>query len=491
MSTHNNFVVTYLETDLTIRYLTWQNCRVMQSNQLKFEPVKIYEPIFPLVKISNIKRIEVIVLAYVKKQGDKYKIVVSNGTDSNGKKIREITTFTPDPNMTAKQQEKALEVFVFEFEQKFKNGLILKGNKLTLKEYSSKWLNEYAIKNLEATTYSNYVQNLNLRIIPALGHIKLSELKPLHLQSFYNNLMEDGVRADKKSGGLSAATIMKTHAVLSSMLKTAVQWQLIESNPCDRVKPPRKKKETKDVKHFTLEQAEAFLRALETDYSTSYRGHKRTHQNGQIYNVCDYIETRKVPLQLQVFFNMAMFGGLRRGELIALTWDDIDFNTNIIKITKSTAYVDKKVITKTPKNESSIREVALPGTVMNLLKEYKKEQRIYQMSIGDQWIGNNYIFIQWNGKQMHPDTPYNAFKKIIKRYNDTITNESDKLPNIPLHGLRHTSATLLISNNVDVRTVSSRLGHSQTSTTMNIYAHALKESDNKAAAALENMFKNA
>lgn len=177
-------------------------------------------------------------MASIRKRGNSYQITVSNGYDINGKKILETTTYTPDTSKTPKQQEKALQEFVSNFEKKVKDGLVLKGDKLTLQEYSDKWLKEYASKNLAKTTYENYVQNLQLRILPALGHIKLSEIKPLHLQSFYNNLLEDGVRSDKKKGGLSAATIKKTHAVLSSMLKTAVQWQLIMNNPCDRVKPP-------------------------------------------------------------------------------------------------------------------------------------------------------------------------------------------------------------------------------------------------------------
>lgn len=109
------------------------------------------------------------------------------------------------------------------------------------------------------------------------------------------------------------------------------------------------------------------------------------------------------------------------------------------------------------------------------------------MAIGSQWIGNNYIFIQQNGLQMHPDTPYKTFKKIIRRYNKTVIKEEEKLPDIPLHGLRHTSSTLLISQNVDVKTVSSRLGHAQTSTTMDIYSHALKKMDEKAAAVLDDL----
>lgn len=158
-------------------------------------------------------------------------------------------------------------------------------------------------------------------------------------------------------------------------------------------------------------------------------------------------------------------------------------------------YVNHEIITKKPKTKTSIRDIVLPAAVMNMLKQYRTEQLRRILSLGDQWEGetnrnkldDNFLFTQWNGKQMHPSTPYHKFKDILKYYNNSVTDESQKLPDIPLHGLRHTSATLLISQNVDVRTVSSRLGHAQTSTTMNIYAHSLKKMDEKAADALESL----
>lgn len=122
-------------------------------------------------------------------------------------------------------------------------------------------------------------------------------------------------------------------------------------------------------------------------------------------------------------------------------------------------------------------------------KRYRIEQQEYRLSIGDQWKGDDYVFIQWDGSQVYPDTPYKAFKKFLKRYNDTIENEEDKLPEITLHDLGHTSATLLIADNVDVKTVSNRLCHAQTSTTMNIYAAALEKKDEEAANSLEDMLK--
>lgn len=145
-------------------------------------------------------------------------------------------------------------------------------------------------------------------------------------------------------------------------------------------------------------------------------------------------------------------------------------------------------ITKSPKNKTSIRKIAVPEIVILFLKQYQKEQYKLKLSLRSYWQGENYVFIQDNGKQMHPSTPYKVFKSILRRHNKNTADNALKLPDIPLHGLRHTSATLLISQNIDVRTVSNRLGHAQTSTTMNIYAHQLKKMDETAADTIENLF---
>lgn len=436
-------------------------------------------------------------MASIEKRGNNYTIIVSAGYDVSGKKIREKTTFTPDSTMTPKQQLKALEKFTYEFEERVKNGKYLKGEKITFKEFTDYWLKEYAKTNITPSTYNVYLHNINTKIMPALGHLKFSKIQPMHLQSFYNNLLEDGVRQDGKPGGYSPATIKKIHVIISSIMNTAMKWQVIESNPCNRVTLPKQKKSISDIKSFTTEQSITFLNALEMDYKTVYKAHDRIDDTGKKYHVEQYEETRNIPLQFRVFFNLALFGGLRRGELIALTWDDINFNDKAISITKSTCLVGKEMITKEPKTSSSERVITLPESVMYLLKQYKTEQKELKVKLGDQWQGeygedwqnNNYIFIQWNGKQMSLTTPYHTFKDIIAKYNATVSKESLKLPDITLHGLRHTSATLLISQNIDVRTVSARLGHAQTSTTMNIYAHSLKKSDENASNSLDNLLK--
>lgn len=428
-------------------------------------------------------------MASIKKRGNGYRILVSNGYRTDGTKIQETTTFIPDSKMTERQQMKALDDFVYAFEQKVKSGKYLSGEKMTFEEFYKYWLKEYAEKQLEKTTLQGYIAELEQKIIPAIGHLKIAKIKPTHLQSFYNNLLEDGVRKDGRTGGYSPVTIKKDHAIISGMLKQAVLWQLIETNPCDRVAPPKEIKETvEDVKHFTLEQAETFLNALEMDYATKYKAHDRIDDTGKKYHVPEYIETRSIPAQFKVFFNFALFGGMRRGELIALTWDDIDFKECSIDINKATGYVNREQITKLPKNKGSIRKIVVPEPVIRLAERYKKEQLEYRMSIGDQWSGDNYVFIQNNGSQMNLSTPNHTFHDIINKYNATVKNPTEHLPHIPLHGLRHTSATLLISENIDVRTVSARLGHAQTSTTLNIYAHSLKKMDEKASDTLENLF---
>lgn len=398
-------------------------------------------------------------MASIRKRGKGYQITVSNGRDIHGKQILETATFTPDPDKTDKQNEKALKRFVIEFEDKVKNGKYLDGEKITFGYFSNKWFKEYADIQLEATTTSIYRILLNTHILPAIGHLKLSRVQPAHLNKLYSDMLAS--RKDGKEGGYSPTTIKRVHALISSILSTAVQWNILLDNPCERVKPPKQSRNNNDVQFFTPEQSESFLEELDA-------------------------ETRQGQIQLQhnLFFQLCLFCGLRRGEAVALLWSDIDFETCTISISKSTSIVKGRPYTKPPKNHSSIRTIAVPVHIIRMLKRYRMEYNTYRLSIGDQWNGSEYLFIQWNGSQMYPSTPYDVFKKVLHRYNES---HEEQLPNIPLHGLRHTSATLLISQNIDVRTVSNRLGHAQTSTTMNIYSHSLQKMDSKAADTLETL----
>lgn len=425
-------------------------------------------------------------MATIRKKGDSYEITVSNGYDIRGKQIRKYATYTPDKTKTPKQQKKALEKFAYEFEEAVKNGEILDGKNITLQQFYFKWLKEHAEVSLAPTTVDWYVQMFENKILPYLGHLKLSSIKPLHIQSFCNDLSKPGAMGEGQS--YSASSIKRYHAAINAILNKAVEWELIDTNPAKKVSLPKQKSVSDSVRSFTPQQTINFLNALNEKYSSNYQAHTRTI-NGKTYKVSEYAESRAIPLQFKVLFNIAIYGGLRLGELLALTWEDMDFDNNTISINKSVARVNKKTIVKSTKNQSSNRIITLPKSVMDLIRFYKLEQNKLRLVLGDKWEGTGHLFIQWNGRIMNKSTPYHTLKDIIEKYNATVENKADKLPSIRFHDLRHTSATLLIAAHTDIKTVSARLGHAQTSTTMNIYAHSLKSLDEVASEAIDNLLK--
>lgn len=424
-------------------------------------------------------------MASIKERNGSYQITVSLGRDIYGKKLIETATYTPDPGLTPKRQQKAVEEFARQFEADVKNGIALDGRKITLKAFTDRWQTEYAAQKLQPGTVEKYMAELNDKILPVLGHLKLSELRPATLNSFFVSMTKDGARRDGKPGGYSRNTIKKTMDVLSSVLRVAVEWEVIEKNPMDKVRTVGECAADK-IKFFTPEQAAAFLDYIEQPYKVKTKGHRRTDDTGITYTVGDYERTKEIPEQIRVLFNLAIYAGLRKGELLALEWSDIDFENDTVTVSKACSVVAGQQITKEPKTKTSRRTVAIPHFLTQRIKAMKHERLKYRLSVGDYWQGEEWLFIQDNGKQMCYSTPYSAFQEIITRYNAD-KQPRDQLPAIPFHGLRHTSATLLIASKQDVRTVSARLGHAQASTTMNIYAHALQETDRKAVGALETM----
>lgn len=427
-------------------------------------------------------------MASIRERNGNYQITVSCGYDIHGKKLRETTTFTPDPSLTPKKRQKAVEDFAREFERQVLSGAAMDGHKVTLLEFVNRWETDYAAAKLEPGTVEHYMQELNGKVLPALGHLKLSDLRPTTLNSFFLSLGQDGARKDGKPGGYSKASILKTFNVLSSVLRTAVEWEIIDRNPCDKVRIHAEAAADK-IKFFTPEEAATFLDFIEKPFIITTKGHQRIDDTGKSYTVGDYETVKAMPEQHRILFNLALFGGLRKGELLALQWPDIDFEADTVNITKAVSVVAGQQIIKAPKTGSSIRAISIPHFLTLRLKEWKTEQLRYRLSVGTYWKGNDWVFIQDDGRMMNYSTPYHIFQEALKRYNDG-KPEDQQLPLIPFHGLRHTSATILIANHADIKTVQSRLGHAEASTTMNIYAHALRETDKKAASLLENVLSN-
>ncbi len=371
----------------------------------------------------------------IEKRGEgKYRLTVSAGTDANGKRIRHRRTVEAANDREA---EKLLMLYLAELEGTH----YYEPERLRLAEFANKWLAEYA-KNLAPKTYERYKAIFESRITPALGHLTMDKIKPLHIVEFLNSLQRDGARLDGKPGGLSEQTILHHHRVLSVVFNTAVQWGVMRENPMPRVKPPRVRK-TKAAA-YDEKQTAAMLEALE-----------------------------KEPLKYRVLIHLALVTGLRRGELMGLEWRDIDFQKNTLEVNRaSQSLAGYGTFTKEPKTEESKRLVSLPLPTVQLLKEYRKEWLEEKIKIGDLWKGSERLWVTWDGRPAHAQTPTHWFPKFLKRHG---------LPHLNFHGLRHTSATLLISQGADVRSVSGRLGHSRTSTTMDIYVHSLRKADEAAA----------
>ena len=447
-------------------------------------------------------------MATIRKRGNSYQIRVSCGYKTNGEQITKTATYKPAPGMTPKQIQKELERQAVLFEEKCRNGTYLEGN-IRLADFMDKWFAEYAEKQLKAKTVERY-KSLTKRIIPAIGHIRLDKLQPHHLIEFYSNLAEAGIREDTKYkpvenfrdlmkrkkltqaalsekagvsvhvvksciGGrnvsaasakkimavlpgtlnpiennkpLSAQTIRYYHMMLSSMLSTAVDWQVIYSNPCDRVKAP--KAERKEAKYLDEVQAARLIECL----------------NGE-------------PLQYQTMIMLFLYSGMRRGELCGLEWPDIDFKNRLVSITKSSLYLPGKgIFDDTTKNKTSERVIQVPADMIELLREHQKKQTEERLKLGDQWKNTNKVFTAHDGRPIHPDTITGWFHDFVIRNN---------LPEVSIHSLRHTNATLLIAGGTNIRTVANRLGHATPTTTGNIYAHAIKSADELAAQKLADI----
>lgn len=431
-------------------------------------------------------------MAYIKKKkDDAFLITVSCGRDSTGKKISRSITFYPElftgkgNRKTEKTIEKEVSAFAAEFERKVLTGHYTEGHTMTFEQYSKKYLAEYARINQAPTTYQRTEAAVKT-FVSAFGYMTLESLSPLFLQEYFNSML-NAKKLAGKPGTLSQSTVKRIAAVLSAMLSQAVRWNLVEQNVMQRVQIKKADVAEEKPMCFTQEEAETFLSALDRPLLYD-RAMPEKDENGQIISFNDLQITKQINMQIKLFFYLAMFTGCRRGELVALTWEDIDFTNSSIRINKSACRVKGEIIIKTTKTKGSIRTIAVPAAVITLAKHWKKEQALYRFTIGTQWIGDNHVFIRWNGEMMGLDTPYHAFHRIIKNYNSNRKKGETELPLIPLHGLRHTSATLLISQGVDIRTVSGRLGHANTSTTLNIYSHALKELDKTAADKLESLF---
>lgn len=359
-----------------------------------------------------------------------WQIVVEGDIDSRtGKRNRIYKTIK---NITKREAEKIMRKMVIEVEE----GEYVNKNTMTVEEFMIEWLNVYIEPNLARTTVKGYKMNVNIHIIPHLGKIRLQKLKPIHIQKFYNTLLATPTGKGKSR---SPKTIRNIHMNLSAALNKAVDLELIKKNPAKKVVIPKGRKYRAEV--YDKEDIKILLESI-----------AGTH--------------------MELSINMAVGLGLRRGELLALRWEDVDFENKKVRIQRSLAQVKGEIFIKAPKTESSNREIHIPDGLVTLLKKKRLEQNKMKVKLGGEYEDNNLIVCQKDGRFYKPDAFSNIFNRLILRLG---------LKRIRFHDLRHTHATLLLTMGVSPKVAQQRLGHGSISTTMDIYSHVIEEVEKEAA----------
>lgn len=374
---------------------------------------------------------------HVRKRGNKWNFVIDIGHDENGKRKQKWSSGFN----TKKEAQAALTQKLHELQ----TGTYIDSSSITVAEYLQYWLEAYAKTNTSPRTYEGYEMIVNKHLIPSLGRYQLQKLQPSQIQSYYTNALKDG-RRDGKKGGLSHRTVLHHHRVLREALQQAIKWQLVLRNVADAVEPPKP-----DRPEMNTLAAEQVLHLLDV-----------AKQHTKKYYPVIY---------------MAVNTGMRRGEILGLRWQDIDFNNNTANIQQTAQRViGHGVIFREPKTQKSRRSVSLPPSIMELLREIKVNQSKNKLVLGQAYQNYDLVFEQGDGKPLEPTEAGRAFRNVLKKAGYS---------SIRFHDLRHTHATLLLKEGVHPKIVSERLGHATIAITLDTYSHVLPHLQEEAANKLD------
>jgi len=316
-------------------------------------------------------------------------------------------------------------------QQVSKAGLLPNPRKHTVGELMEAWLASRA-QTLKPRTLADYRATIDRYITPALGSLTLEKVTPRRLVALYAHWQEQGKHR----------TALRIHRALSMAFALAVRWAWLAASPCDKLDPPRYKPERKDV--WTLAEMRRFLDGTRDHWLS--------------------------PLWL-----CAIATGCRLGELLALTWDDVDWNAGTIAIDKSAQMIGGKRVTGTPKTASGNRTISVPPDALAKLRQHKIKQAAQRVALRERWQAGDFVFSSPRGNALRKTTVEAATRRECDRLG---------LPRQTPHQLRHLHASVLISRGLPVTDVSRRLGHATPAITMAIYAHALGDDDQAAANAI-------
>lgn len=361
------------------------------------------------------------------------------GYDLNGKQIQK-SVYAPDERSLRRK----LRVALAEVEM----GQTAYGTG-TLGEWLDAWMKDYKFRALEPITYTQYTRIIDTIIKPAIGHKKLSSIKTPDIQKFINSLQRDGIRQDNGAGGYSTAYIQKIRNMLHDAFDQAATNGMIVRNPVNGVEMPKQTKP--QIRVLSHDEQERFIKALDG-------------------------------FELRPMFMLALCTGMRRGELLGLTWDCVDFRNKTITVRQSaTRYKDpvtgQAVHTiKEPKTWTSYRKIPMVDNIIPILRNHMQSQRVHM--IDPNWNPNDLVFCSSKGTIIEANTVNRYLNQIIKRA---------ELEKFSMHALRHTFATRMMEAGVPAKVVQEMLGHKDVALTLNTYTHVTLDTAHREIAKINNL----
>jgi len=362
---------------------------------------------------------------YFRKRGDKWSFTVDIGRDPKTGKRKQKT-------VSGFRTKKEAEAACAELLSQLHRGYIIDHSNQTVAEYLKEWLEDYAKPKLKPSTFSRYESVIRVLAIPELGKIPLKDLKIHHCQKFLNQLLKLG----RKSSYISFV-----HRVLHAAFEQAVELEKIPRNPFDHVKGPKVTREKKNT--WSVEEIQKFLQAAKS------------------YNPNYYIA-----------YLIAIHTGMRKAEVLALRWEDIDFENKRISVTQSVMIHQGQYITSDLKTTSSSRVITIDDVLIAELKKHKVLQNQQKLALGSGYEDRQLVCATPIGHFLSPNMANQHMRKIC---------EIAGMPYIRFHDLRHTHATLLLKLGENVKVVSERLGHSTSRITLDIYSHVTPDMQEAAA----------
>ncbi|UOQ95146.1 site-specific integrase [Halobacillus shinanisalinarum] len=393
--------------------------------------------------------------SYQRRGDNSFLLVVEAGYDAKGKRKKRTRTIRIDDKAllkTKRKLENYLQKELVSFQMEVESSEYIAPEKRSFHEFARDWKEKYANKTLALRTRQNYEEKLKNYIIPYFGHKRISDIKPIHVVNFMDETSKPGAAKYAKKG-LSDSSMYEIDKTLRVIFNKAVEWQVIKVSPMKDLSRPKIRK--KEMNYLEPEEVGKLFYALESE-----------------------------PPAWRMYFLTATVGGLRRGEVIALQWSDIDFENGEIIVKYSIPTFEKgEPHIKSTKTDERSRHVTMPQWYMNELNQFKRKWLKERTQLSDIWEEDNYQFIfhSGTGRPYWPQTATGRWIKIKKKY---------YIKNIRLHDLRHTMVTLLMEEGESLKAIQERAGHSSSRITSDIYGHLTKKAKRSTADKFEKYDPN-